>query len=170
MRETIRERSSTLDFVGKSLCKPSVFALDLISIERDIMAFRISILFFYFLPPFAFQLALSKYFSFRRRCRCRYTCFPNVTNADRRVRFTTSLLPTVTFTYIDRCVYAGHGLVPRCINLDGVSGWKGGEGGRNDVENTGINHSDDGKVKTDRSFTFPRFMPRERIQYPNYVF
>lgn len=43
-------------------------------------------------------------------------------------------------------------------------------GGRNDVENTGINHSDDGKVKTDRSFTFPRFMPRERIQYPNYVF
>lgn len=120
------------------------------------------------LPPF--QLALSKYFSFRRRCRCRYTCFPNVTNADRRVRFTTSLLPTVTFTYIDRCVYAGRGLVPRCINLDGVSGWKGGEGGRNDVENTGINHSDDGKVKTDRSFTFPRFMPRERIQYPNYVF
>lgn len=53
MRETIRERSSTLDFVGKSLCKPSVFALDLISIERDIMAFRISILFFYFLPPLA---------------------------------------------------------------------------------------------------------------------
>lgn len=127
MRETIRERSSTLDFEGKSLCKPSVFALDLISIGRDIMAFRISILFFYFLPPF--QLALSKYFSFRRRCRCRYTCFPNVTNADRRVRFTTSLLPTVTFTYIDRCVYAGRGLVPRCINLDGVSGWKGGEGG-----------------------------------------
>lgn len=53
MRETIRERSSTLDFEGKSLCKPSVFALDLISIERDIMAFRISILFFYFLPALA---------------------------------------------------------------------------------------------------------------------
>lgn len=82
-----------------------------------------------------------------------YTCFPDVTNADRRVRFTTSLLKAVTFTRIDRCVYAGRGLVPRCINLDAA--W--GEGGENDVENTGINHSDDGKVKTDRSFTFPRF-------------
>lgn len=133
MRETIRERSSTLDFVGKSLCKPSVFALDLISIERDIMAFRISILFFYFLPALASLPFNSLYRNISLSVgdvgRCRYTCFPNVTNVDRRVRFTTSLLPTVTFTYIDRCVYAGRGLVPRCINLDGVSGWKGGEGG-----------------------------------------
>lgn len=45
-------------------------------------------------------------------------------------------------------------------------GVSGGGRGRNDVENTGINHSVDGKVKTDRSFTFPRFMLRERIQYP----
>lgn len=34
------------------------------------------------------------------------------------------------------------------INLDGVSGRRR----ENDVENTGIDHSDDGKVKTDRSF------------------
>lgn len=53
-------------------------------------------------------------------------------------------------------------LVPRCINLDGVSGRRR----ENDVENTGIDHSDDGKVKTDRSFAIFRHAFNIQITSP----
>lgn len=111
---TIRERSS-LDFKGNRCVNfASCIALDLICIERvyatlwrrDREIVQNRILLFHFLPPF--QPALSKYYFFRGNAD-RYTCFPDVTNADCRVRFTTSLLRAVTFTYIDRCVYAGRG-------------------------------------------------------------